>query len=194
MALGGLRDMSVIETPPPGRHAVQTYVMPFSADVAAAADQGAGNTAQIAELARASLGQRAHVGRDRRVEGGHGVEPQQAQADIAQVDAVEGPVAQARRPQRAPVTHPLVEDAPGVAPAPGALPPRAPDLRVVVGPLFADAEWLEARPDGGRPQSARASQGHRVLPGSLVGLSPSCPPAIPRRPPAGEAAPCQERA
>jgi transcription-repair coupling factor (superfamily II helicase) len=37
MALGGLRDMSVIETPPIGRHAIQTYILPFSTDVIAAA-------------------------------------------------------------------------------------------------------------------------------------------------------------
>jgi transcription-repair coupling factor (superfamily II helicase) len=37
MAMGGLRDMSVIETPPLNRHAIQTYVLPFSADVVAAA-------------------------------------------------------------------------------------------------------------------------------------------------------------
>jgi transcription-repair coupling factor (superfamily II helicase) len=37
MALSGLRDMSVIETPPVGRHAVMTYVLPFSVEVAAAA-------------------------------------------------------------------------------------------------------------------------------------------------------------
>ena len=37
MALGGLRDMSVIETPPPGRHAIMTHVLPFSSEVSAAA-------------------------------------------------------------------------------------------------------------------------------------------------------------
>jgi len=37
MAMGGLRDMSVIETPPAGRHAIMTHVLPFSTDVAAAA-------------------------------------------------------------------------------------------------------------------------------------------------------------
>ncbi len=37
MALGGIRDMSVIETPPVGRHAIQTSVLPFSTDVIAAA-------------------------------------------------------------------------------------------------------------------------------------------------------------
>jgi transcription-repair coupling factor (superfamily II helicase) len=37
MALGGLRDMSVIETPPVNRHAIQTYVLQFSAEVVTAA-------------------------------------------------------------------------------------------------------------------------------------------------------------
>jgi transcription-repair coupling factor (superfamily II helicase) len=37
MALGGLRDMSVIETPPVGRHAIATFVLPFSQEVIAGA-------------------------------------------------------------------------------------------------------------------------------------------------------------
>ena len=37
MSLAGVRDLSVIETPPPGRMAIQTYVIPFRKNVLAQA-------------------------------------------------------------------------------------------------------------------------------------------------------------
>ena len=37
MSLAGVRDLSVIETPPPGRMAIQTYLVPFRKNVVAQA-------------------------------------------------------------------------------------------------------------------------------------------------------------
>ena len=37
MSLAGVRDLSVIETPPPGRMAIQTYLIPFRKNVLAQA-------------------------------------------------------------------------------------------------------------------------------------------------------------
>ena len=37
MSLAGVRDLSIIETPPPGRMAIQTYLVPFRKNVLAQA-------------------------------------------------------------------------------------------------------------------------------------------------------------
>ncbi len=60
--------------------------------LALAAQQRVREASQRAQLAGAQLSQGSHVRKEPHVQGGHGVEPQEAQADVAKVHALDRPV------------------------------------------------------------------------------------------------------
>ena len=88
---------------------------PGEARLAPAAHHRVGEAAEVAQLGAAPARQRRDVGEQGGVQRRHGVQPQQPQADVAEMDLPGGPVAHALGAKGAAVAGPLGEDAPGVA-------------------------------------------------------------------------------
>jgi FdhD protein len=107
---------------------------------------------QPAELVAAHPLESRYVRENRRVEWPHRVKAKQAQADVAEVDAVESPVVKALGPERTSVADPVGEDPRRVCRLVAVLPRGAEDFGEVVRALLPDAERLERRPiRGSRP-------------------------------------------
>ncbi len=111
------------------------------------------------------------------VERAHRVQAQQAQADVAEMDAVERPVVKALGPERAPVANAVGEDPHRVGRLVAVLPRRAEDLGEVVRALLADPERLERRPVRGRGPLHRLAQSvalrHRSIFASVARTLPT---------------------
>ncbi len=105
-----------------------------------AAPHGAGETPHLAKLLRALSPQRRHIGKPGRIAGGHRVQPEQLEPHHAQVDPVDRPVAQSRRPERAAVAAAAREDLPGVGKVVAVLPRDPGHLPVMVRLDLSDAE------------------------------------------------------
>ena len=118
----------------------------LEAALAAAPHERVRDPPHLAQLGGGALDEAGGVVQLGGVERRSGVQAQQPQADVAQVGALDGPVVEALGAQGAAVAAGLVEDPPGVAGAIAVRPPRLDDLHVVVGPLLAEAERLQRRP------------------------------------------------
>ena len=119
---------------------------PGEARLAPAAHHRVGETAEVAQLGAVLTREEGHVGEQGRVQRRHGVQSQQPQADVAEMNLPGGPVAHALGAKGAAVAGPLGQDAPGIARLVAVLPEGVPELQVVVGMLLADAERLQAGP------------------------------------------------
>src|SRR3989337_1298500 len=100
-----------------------------------------------------------------RVDRWHRVQPEQAQPDITEMDAIERPVAKTRGPKRAPIAHAVGEDAARELPLVPGVPCGLEDLQIVVGTLLPDPEGLRAGPKASCPHGHRAVS--RRLPSPL---------------------------
>ena len=119
---------------------------PGEARLAPAAHHRVREAAEVAQLGAAPARQRRDIGEQGGVQRRHGVQPQQPQADVAEMNLPGGPVAHALGAKGTAVAGPLAEDTPGVAGLVAVLPEGVPELQVVVGMLLADAERLQAGP------------------------------------------------
>ncbi len=120
---------------------------PGEAAIALAPDHRVGQSTELAQFGTRSGPVRRDICQRSVIEGGHRVQAEQAEADVAEMRTVERPVVQTGDPECAAIADALGEDAPGEPGLIAVFPEGAGDFGEVVGMLLADAEWLQAGPE-----------------------------------------------
>src|SRR5262249_21263331 len=131
------------------------------ADFSSSAHHRARQSTHGAQLGAGLPRQWLHSGQAVRIERAAGVQPQQSEPHVAEVNALDRPIAKPAGAQRAAVADAVLEDPPRVAQPISVLPEGSGDLQIVVRSLLPNAERLLARPQRRGPAPWRRL-GHRA--------------------------------